>query len=61
VSRESETHLPGSHILSKEILDHEKEKIESALKETKGRISGAKALPFNSAFHHRHWNQRLKH
>jgi len=34
--------LLGSHIHSKEIVDHEKEIIEAALKGTKGRISGAK-------------------
>ena len=42
VSTESEEPLPSSHIRSKEIVDHEKEMIEAALKETKGRISGAK-------------------
>lgn len=40
VSRESEAPSPGSHVLSKEIVDHEKGMIEAALSETKGRISG---------------------
>jgi hypothetical protein len=53
--------LPDSHTFSKEPVDHEKQMIESILKETKGRISGTKAAPSNSAFHHRHWNQKSKH